>query len=66
MRAFPGAGRDMPAGAGAKRREWMDKLDPADEMNAHAQTGRTAAHFFREGLRRMDELVSMASGCPQP
>lgn len=34
--------------------EWVGKIDPAYGMNAYAQTGWIAAHFFCEGLRRIE------------
>lgn len=34
--------------------EWMSKIDPEFNMNAYAQTGWIAAHFFCEGLRRIE------------
>ena len=34
--------------------EWVGKIDPAYDMNAYAQTGWIAAHFFCEGLRRVE------------
>lgn len=38
----------------AKYQEWVSKIDPAYKMNAYAQTGWIAAHFFCEGLRRIE------------
>lgn len=37
-----------------KYTEWVSKIDPAYGMNAYAQTGWIAAHFFCEGLRRIE------------
>jgi len=34
--------------------EWVSKIDPAYANNAYAQTGWIAAHFFCEGLRRIE------------
>ena len=34
--------------------EWVSKIDSAYAMNAYAQTGWIAAHFFCEGLRRIE------------
>lgn len=37
-----------------KYTEWVSKIDAAYGMNAYAQTGWIAAHFFCEGLRRIE------------
>lgn len=34
--------------------EWVSKIDESYNMNAYAQTGWIAAHFFCEGLRRIE------------
>jgi len=34
--------------------EWISKIDESYKMNAYAQTGWIAAHFFCEGLRRIE------------
>ena len=34
--------------------EWISKIDESYTMNAYAQTGWIAAHFFCEGLRRIE------------
>ena len=34
--------------------EWVGKIDESYSMNAYAQTGWIAAHFFCEGLRRIE------------
>lgn len=34
--------------------EWVSKIDAEYSMNAYAQTGWIAAHFFCEGLRRIE------------
>ncbi len=34
--------------------EWVSKIDANYKMNAYAQTGWIAAHFFCEGLRRIE------------
>ena len=42
------------ADALAQYQEWVSKIDDSYNMNAYAQTGWIAAHFFCEGLRRIE------------
>ena len=42
------------ADALALYQEWVSKIDESYTMNAYAQTGWIAAHFFCEGLRRIE------------
>lgn len=42
------------ADALALYQEWVSKIDETYNMNAYAQTGWIAAHFFCEGLRRIE------------